>query len=300
MGKDEYYKSNSIALDLEHLSSQYRKLLIQYNQAVLNYVNYLKQESSNPCHIYTSTSKGINQQCYDYIWKRSGCTQKNVGNSNNAWNKAQTLNGLINDSFLWSTLTDKGHRMACYGNTDKPNTYNKNTSPDYNINQEPLMEIKGASYWETAAISQKSAATLQECKASCAKTSGCSGATYNSSNNTCMLRKGNSNVISSRPSEYAIVPKGKNLLKIVENIDRQLTNVNSQLQSKIDQGEPVYNKNKVNSNKKNIELQKQYKELINERRSITDMLNEYQTLDQAYSEGNLSVNQNYYSFLLSF
>lgn len=298
MGKTKYYESDSIALDLEHLSSQYKTLLIRYNQAVLNYITYLKEESVNPCHIYTNSSKGINQPCYDYIWKKAGCTQKNVGNSTGAWAKVQTLNGLIADTFSWSTLTDTKHRMACYGNTNKPNTYNKNTSPDYNINKEPLMAVKGSAYWGTSAKSQQSSSKLQDCQASCAKTVGCSGATFNSSTNTCMLRGGNSNIIRSSQSMYAIVPKGKQLLKIIKDIDQQLTNINTQIQSKTDAGEPIYTSNKKNSGIQNTQLQKQYQGLINERHNISNMLNEYESLDHKYNEGTININQNYYSFIL--
>ena len=37
-------ESNSKALNLESLNTEYKTLLIEYKQAVSNYVNYLKQE----------------------------------------------------------------------------------------------------------------------------------------------------------------------------------------------------------------------------------------------------------------
>ncbi len=42
-----YDKSNSIILNLETLRTTYKNLLIQYQQAVANYVNYLKQDPSS-------------------------------------------------------------------------------------------------------------------------------------------------------------------------------------------------------------------------------------------------------------
>ena len=45
--KQLYNKSNSIILNLETLRTTYKNLLIQYQQAVANYVNYLQQDPSS-------------------------------------------------------------------------------------------------------------------------------------------------------------------------------------------------------------------------------------------------------------
>ena len=45
--KQLYDKSNSIILNLETLRTNYKNLLIQYQQAVANYVNYIKQDASS-------------------------------------------------------------------------------------------------------------------------------------------------------------------------------------------------------------------------------------------------------------
>ena len=109
--------NSSITMDLENLKQEYSNLLIQYKSAVADYVNYLNVQSQQPCGPYTSNSKGIDQKCYEHIWSKAGCGAGNVQpNASTSWAQGQTLNGLINDSWLWATMTDYTHRMGCYGN----------------------------------------------------------------------------------------------------------------------------------------------------------------------------------------
>jgi hypothetical protein len=110
-------KSNSQILDLETLSSEYKNLLIEYRQAVANYVNYLREEAEMPCGSYSTDSTGISQQCYDEIWKKAGCGGGTENpDASSSWAQKQTLTELLNDVFLWATDTDYKHRMGCYGN----------------------------------------------------------------------------------------------------------------------------------------------------------------------------------------
>ena len=111
-------KNNSVVLSLESLNTEYKNLLTEYELAVSNYVNFLQEE---PCSHYTSDSKGISQECYNDIWKKSGCGNGNVQpTAGGSWAPNQTLNGLIYDSWFWATMTDYTHRMGCYGNPGNP------------------------------------------------------------------------------------------------------------------------------------------------------------------------------------
>ena len=117
----ENNENNSDVLNLESFNTEYKNLLIEYELAVSNYVNYLKQEVKQPCGEYTGDSKGISQECYNDIWKKSGCVTTNMVNANDPWSKEQTMNGLIQDSWYWATMTDYNHRMGCYN--DPGNSY---------------------------------------------------------------------------------------------------------------------------------------------------------------------------------
>ena len=518
--QNDYQESNSIALNLETLSGQYQNLLIQYEQAVANYINYLNQEASQPCGEFNSNSTGINQRCYQYIWQQSGCGAGTAqADASTTWAQGMTLDGLINDSFLWSTMTDYNHRMGCYGNPgntyiilcvgtdgnlysrqgldapwqrinddsngnissictgadgqtiictnvvndiwikpswDAPNwqgpvqnpccvmsvaqgqdetivgvgmsyalwskanlngnwsqtaspgewissiciapdgsifaigqggqiwkknsyqnltsqqwqyqgsgtccvksitvapdgtfigvgtddqlytkasytdlstpwqgpfstenssccavsittvanpnynasNYNQASQPNYNIGAQPLTSVSGSTFWGTSGISQNNSATLQECQASCSSTPGCTGATFNPTayaQPMCWLRGGQGQISPGLESDNAIVQEGQQLLQIVQNINQQLTSVNQQIQEQTNNGQPLYDEQSTQRALKTSNLISQFIQLNKERERISQMVNEYQTLDEQQTEGNITISQKYYSFLL--
>ena len=206
-------KNNSIVLDLESLNSKYNNLLTEYQQAVLNYINYLKQESPS----------------------------------------------------------------------DKK-----------------MVSIKGRSYWGTSELSTNRLNALQECKASCLNAKGCTGATYNSVTKICSLRNGDSNIVAGLPNNYAIISKEKKLLLIAQNINNQLTDINQQLQEKTENSKDLYDEQVQERRIKTKELKKQFNKLRKERNRINIKLDEYQTLDQKQTQGDIMINQNYYSYILLF
>ena len=110
-------------MDLEKLKMEYSLQLKTYKQSIADYINYLQIMSEKPCGNFSANSKGISQRCYSDIWKKSGCGSGNVNvNANTSWASSQTLNGLINDAWLWATMPDYNHRMGCYGNPGNPYT----------------------------------------------------------------------------------------------------------------------------------------------------------------------------------
>lgn len=212
-----YNESKSIALDLETLNNEYKNLLIQYQQAVLNYVNYLKQDISG--------------------------------------------NDLSNN----------------------------------------MVQIQGNQYLGTSTLSQNNSSTVDQCQASCASTPGCSGATFNGKNYKqpmCLLRSGDGDIVNGLPDDYAIVPKGKQLLLIVQKINIQLSDINSQIQKKSTSAGPIYDKLNQEKATENTNLNNQFKQLSLEREKINKLLLEYQTLDQTQVEGNIVTTKNYYTYIL--
>ena len=219
--------SKSLILDLETLSMQYKNLLIEYENAVNNYVSFLQQEAAD--------------------------------------------------------------------------SYSKASAPNYNINKQTLVSVPGAIYWGGSNIGQNSSATLQECKASCASTNGCTGATYSVSSNgqpVCKLEGQDGKIVTGSANDTAIVPKGKQLLANIQSINNKLTNINKQIQSKSESGQPIYTEQSRVRQLKTSELISQFASLTEERNKIDEMINDYQTLDEKQSQGNLTINQNYYSFVL--
>lgn len=288
--------TKSIVLSLETLSKEYDTVLIEYNQAQKDYINYLKtQSTNNACSKYNSYSKEIDQACYEEIWKKSGCVTPNVVSASSDWAKSQTLNGLIYDSFYWATLTDSQHRDGCYGTTTNFSTA---TEPNYNINAEPLIDIQGATFWGTKGISEGAASSIEQCKAMCSADSSCSGATYNSDKAYCWIRSGDSQISAGMPNDYAIIPENLKYLKIIQGLSEKLTNINQKILKIMNQGEPLYSKQDIQRKQQTMVLNQNYKKLTEEREKVEKTIKKYQDLNKAQNEGEIVITKNYTTFIV--
>jgi hypothetical protein len=178
---------------------------------------------------------------------------------------------------------------------------NSNTN-NSNNNQQNMVTINGSTYWGTSSVGENNSTTVQQCQASCAKTTGCTGATFNKSNTTsgttCWLRGGDGNLSTGTTNDTAIVQTGKQLLSMIKNINSQLKTTNKKIQDKIALMKPGYNQQLTDSKQNTQELIKQFNMLSEDRNKVQKMLEEYETLDQQQEGGNIRINQNYYSFLL--
>jgi len=171
-----------------------------------------------------------------------------------------------------------------------------NKQGGFKNNKQPLVAMDGYAFNGTGVLGSSRSTTLQSCQAECASLSNCSGATFVS--NRCSLRTGDSAIVSAPKSSYAIVPKGKQLLLNMENINRELIAVNREIVTKFQMGGPIITRNiaenKTNTNK----LMNNYSKLMAERNEILDLLKEYETLDTSQDENEIIIYKNYYSYIL--
>ena len=255
IAEDKYTGPKSVVLDLESLNAEYRNKLIEYRQAVANYVNYLKQD------VKPDTSVDRSPWCKQIV-AAGWCTSK-LGQEQNV-------------------------SYYC------PKSCNE-------LKKKEMVTIKNATYWGTGPIAQNNSATLQECSASCAMTDGCTGATFNATDSAkpmCWLRSGDTDITGGKDSDYAIVPKGKQMLMIVKKINLRLSEINQQIQKITKNGQETYDSQTPERKTNMAELARQYIQLNEEREKIDNTINDYQTLDQQQIQGDLTANKNYYSFVL--
>lgn len=185
--------------------------------------------------------------------------------------------------------------------------YNRTTKPNYNVGQQPLTSIGGQVFWGTGQAGSQSVYTdvntVGECQALCSSTNNCTGATFNPTAHgqpMCWLRTGESKPIVGLDTDNAIIPKGVAMLNIMENINQQLIDINTQILDSVEKGEPVYNNEVISREQKAQELLQNYKSLQSEREKILKKVNEYEGLNQQHDDGNIMINHNYYSFILLF
>jgi len=164
--------------------------------------------------------------------------------------------------------------------------------------------IPGSVYWGSGTLETipGQQVTKSTCMTSCAKTKGCSGATFNPDSNgmpTCFLRTGDGSLIPSSSSNYAIVPLSKSHLLNMQNLNQQLTEINKKIMEIVEnQGDAIYKSEEMDRATQNKELQKNYKKLVKDRREIEEKLERFQDLDGEKNNSELITNSNYSSYLL--
>jgi hypothetical protein len=291
--------SKSVVLSLATLSKEYETVLIKYKQAQKDYIDYLKSQSTNmACSKYSSDSTGIDQDCYNEIWKKAGCNTTGKNDANSDYSKSQTLNGLIYDSYLWATMTDSTHRDGCYLSTTDSSDYSTATEPNYNINAEPLTEIKGATFWGSSKLDEGDATSLDQCKAMCSSDALCSGATYNPDKAYCWTRQGEGAIKTGMVNDYAIIPANLKYLKVIQSLSEKLTNINSEILKTINKGKPLYSNQEIEIKQQTINLNRNYKKLIKEREKVEKTIKKYQDLNAEQNHGEIFINKNYTKYFL--
>lgn len=164
-----------------------------------------------------------------------------------------------------------------------------------------LTSIKGNTFWGTSGISSSYVANVEECVASCSATTGCSGATYNPSSttqNNCFLRGGDGDIINGTSEQYAIVPKNKEYLYTLQNLNAQLLQINNEIVIIIQSNNDIL-KTQNTERQKQIELLKQNFEKLRENKNfIEGQLYEIQSLQEEQNQSELYVNKNYYNYIL--
>lgn len=284
-------------LRVHTLEKEYDIYLKQYEEAYKNYINILNT-SSNPCEKYKLESKGVSQECYNKIWSDQGCTTQapTIGN----WQKDQTYNGLVNDSFMWATLKDATHRKGCYGDTKD---YTTKTEPTFSLGKE-FVELSGRTWRGTHGLKEGAASTKEECISMCASDSNCTGATFNPVKRYCWARGGDGIISAGLQNDSALIPKLKSTLLTLNRLNDKLMTINDNLRSETKKLAPLVKEEKEANEKTLQKFDRYYYELNDDKIQMAKLLNEYNSVEADLNNQTLIVNKENLSFriwiLLSF
>jgi hypothetical protein len=161
-----------------------------------------------------------------------------------------------------------------------------------------FITIKGQSFWGAQALSTLQNSTLAKCKISCATTTNCSGATFDSKLSNCYLRSGKGQATVSSKNYTAIVSKNIYYITTLQKLNNDLTIINSKILAQINGGYKAYETNKKNNTLLKNKLVKNYYALVKERELLNEQIQEYQNINEDFNDTNLKTNANYNSYLL--
>ena len=150
-------------------------------------------------------------------------------------------------------------------------------------------------------LSNSQVSNMGSCIASCATSTTCTGATYNSAQKLCSLQSGQGNVIPSSSSDnIAIIPENLKYLMVIKNLNQQLISVNEQIAQNISQGGTIYDQGiqQLNSNSGNLNQRNQ--NLEKERKEITKLIKEFEKLEADQTDASLYTSSYYSLYLFLF
>ena len=164
-----------------------------------------------------------------------------------------------------------------------------------------LVSVPNTTFWGTKGISSSNVSSVSECSALCSKTPGCSGATYNVTNNNqnnCWLTSGDGSIITGTSDQFAIITEDKKYLKTLEKLNIQLIDLSDQIMQILKTNKNVFIEQDEKRFSKYALLRENYEKLEDERKKILEQLLKYQTMEEKQNQGELIVTRNYYNYIL--
>jgi hypothetical protein len=170
-----------------------------------------------------------------------------------------------------------------------------------NIDKKKYVTLSGKTYWGTGAIQQKPGSSISDCTALCSNDVKCKGATFDSKDNTCWTRTGNSSLTSGADTQSAIISELTNAALNLQNLNDKLLSLNNQIRNfKIEGFDNIHSQQddvNVVIIDNNSDLKDQYNILSNERKKIQKILQEQTkiSLDNKNMELYNAQNRTYYT-----
>lgn len=165
-----------------------------------------------------------------------------------------------------------------------------------NSSNNNLITINNSSYTSPSTFNTIKNTTLQKCLSSCSSNKSCSGATFNSSNNTCSLSSGKGNIINA--SGYtAIVPQLLYYNNQLQQLNNQLISLNTQMQNIAISNKTEYQQTSTQNQEQNQILLQNYQTLMEQKDQLDLLVKENETAESAYNNSSLIVNSNYSSYI---
>jgi hypothetical protein len=152
-----------------------------------------------------------------------------------------------------------------------------------NIDKKKYVTISGKTYWGTGSIQQKTDSSISECTALCSNDAKCKGATFDSKDNTCWTRSGSSSLTTGSSTQTAIISEVTNAALNLQNLNDKLLSYIDQMKNyKFENGNttsPEQTDLDTDVNDENTNLKTQYKILLEDRKKIKEILDEFSRIN---------------------
>ena len=154
-----------------------------------------------------------------------------------------------------------------------------------------FIALNGRTFWGNAGLKEGPASSQAECESMCLSDQTCSGATFSTEKRYCWTRSGDGNTNIGTDSDIALLPKIKQNLNILKNLNQRLLNINTNINTELDKIYPIAQEENNLKNKKQQELKTSYTGLLKQEMELDQMTKEYQNIEAELDNNIIYVNQ---------
>ena len=295
-----------LVTEFNTLQSEYNTKLALYVSTKENYLQELQKTNvDNKCVSYSllGTSTNISQECYSQIWKDQKCTTTPVPDVD----KTKTFMQLLTDVFNISKSTTASDKTACYGTAPATGTDTRifNTATQALANGHDADYSTTANYiWDKADASVTTTQSLEtptsvnNCLQLCAKTAGCTGATYeigkaatattSAISAKCTFVNGPGKLVATTvttpPTKTAIYLKLDNYSNQLKILNDELLAIMTSLETKRVTIQAKLDLVNVDLSSLEVPFKSDYDDLLAEKTILTNLLNKHRDIEAKYKQ----------------
>lgn len=175
-------------------------------------------------------------------------------------------------------------------------TYNKYIDV-IDSDDKSLKTINNYSFFGENKLNTLTNSDVTACEKSCFNTPFCSGATFNTVTNNCILSSGTGKIVPTQQSK-AIIKEAMYYSYELQKLNYKLMDINQEMMNISNSSYNEYQETQKQSNQAKEIINTNYQTLSEERNHIEKMIRDYETLNKAYENGNIVVTSNYYRYIL--
>jgi hypothetical protein len=180
--------------------------------------------------------------------------------------------------------------------TQYTSTY-QNYINSLNSAKNSLITVPDTSYVGEKNFSVINNSSLHGCQKSCLTETNCSGATFNNNASSCTLSSGTGNIFST-PQSTSIVQQALYYSYQLQLLNTQLLSINQQMMTATNDSLNTFQETQQQNQQKEVILSNNYQTLLQERLEIDKMIRQFETLNEAYDNGNINVTSHYYFYIV--
>lgn len=200
-------------------------------------------------------------------------------------------NDKINEALIKLQALQKEYDVVLQQYEEAVKNYITTLQSTSNSTNTSFTALKGRTWWGTQGVAEGIADSQDQCEAMCAKSSVCTGATFNPVKRYCWARGGDGRLTPGQDDDYALVPQQRAALTNMKGLNDKLISLNNEIMTIVQDQQPQVEAQKQEQNNKYVKLSDSYQHLLEQKVAMEKQLQEYNSIEEDYENQNLYATQ---------